>query len=118
MRLALSVFAIVMLAVRAASAHAFLDRASPAVGSSTANSPAIIALWFSEELERAFSTVEVTDQTGKRMDAGDASVDAGDTTELHATLKLLPPGSYKVAWRVVSIDAHRTEGTFTFTVSP
>ena len=30
----------------------------------------------------------------------------------------LPPGTYKVIWRVLSVDTHRTQGDFTFRVGP
>jgi hypothetical protein len=30
----------------------------------------------------------------------------------------LPAGSYKVFWKVLSVDAHRTEGSFGFEVKP
>ena len=100
----------------AAWAHAFLDHANPAVGSTLRQPPGAIRLWFTQELEPAFSTVTVVDQGGQRVDAGDAGVDARDATVLRASLKPLPPGTYKVIWRVVSVDTHTTEGTFTFRV--
>jgi hypothetical protein len=106
------------LSAPAAQAHAFLDHSAPAVGSSTPKAPAVVRVWFSEQLEPAFSHLEVTDRSGKRVDTGDAKVDPADPTELRATLKPLPPGTYKVDWHVVSVDTHRTEGDFTFTVSP
>jgi hypothetical protein len=99
-----------------ADAHAFLDHASPAVGSTLPQSPATVSIWFTQELEPAFSTLEVTDQSGNRVDDNDAHVDAGDATLLRASLKPLPPGAYKVAWRVVSVDTHPTDGTFSFHV--
>jgi methionine-rich copper-binding protein CopC len=40
-----------------ARAHAFLDHASPAVGSSAPNSPPVVSLWFTQDLEPAFSDV-------------------------------------------------------------
>lgn len=99
-----------------AEAHAFLDHAIPSVGSSVSIPPTSVSLWFTEELEPAFSSVEVTDQSGTRIDAGDAKVDAHHASELHATLKPLRAGAYKVIWHVVSVDTHRTEGHFSFTV--
>jgi methionine-rich copper-binding protein CopC len=33
-------------------------------------------------------------------------------------LKALPPGSYKVMWRVLSVDTHRTQGDFSFRIGP
>jgi copper resistance protein C len=105
-----------LLAAPAVRAHAFLDHASPAVGSTLRQPPAAISLWFTQELEPAFSTVSIVDQGGQRVDAGDAQVDARDQTLLHASLKPLPPGTYKVMWRVVSVDTHKTEGSFSFHV--
>jgi copper resistance protein C len=113
------IFAALLLlaaAVTAARAHAFLDHASPAVGSSVPTAPTMVSIWFTQELEPAFSTIEVHDQSGNRVDNGNASVDSSDPTLLQVKLKPLPPGTYKVAWQVVSVDTHRTEGTFTFRV--
>jgi methionine-rich copper-binding protein CopC len=107
-----------LLGAPAANAHAFLDHAEPAVGSSVSTAPAAITLWFTQDLEPAFSAVEVTDQSGNRMDGGDAALAPGDATRLQATLKRLQPGTYKVNWHVVSVDTHRTEGEFSFTVAP
>ena len=39
-----------------------------------------------------------------------------DGTELRVPLKALPPGTYQVTWRVLSVDTHRTQGNFTFHV--
>jgi methionine-rich copper-binding protein CopC len=30
----------------------------------------------------------------------------------------LAPGTYRVMWRVISVDTHQTEGAFTFTIGP
>ncbi|HUH94704.1 MAG TPA: CopD family protein [Casimicrobiaceae bacterium] len=47
-----------------ASAHAFLDHASPRVGSTVHGSPPDVRLWFTQELEPAFSTLSVQDAGG------------------------------------------------------
>jgi copper resistance protein C len=101
-----------------ALAHAVLERASPAVGSTVKSAPAEITLRFTEKLEPAFSTVAVTGRGGERVDAGDPHVDPGDPMVLRISLKPLAPGPYKVAWRVVSVDTHTTHGDFKFTVAP
>jgi methionine-rich copper-binding protein CopC len=106
-----------LLTAPPARGHAFLDHASPPVGSSMVRPPPEVTIWFTQELEPAFSRVSVVDQSGARVDAGDARVDANDATILHVSLKPLPPGSYKVIWRVVSVDTHPTEGTFSFRVT-
>lgn len=110
--------AILLGVAGAAHAHAFLDRATPAVGSAVHGSPPEIALHFSEELEAAFSTVRVEDTSGKRVDLGSAHVDPADASVLEVSLPSLPPGRYHVVWRVVSVDTHVTEGAYAFDVLP
>jgi len=100
----------------AASAHAFLDHASPAVGSSVSAAPTAVTLWFTQDLEPAFSTVTVTDKAGRRVDLDNAQVPPGQPAELQIGLKKLPRGTYTVQWRVVSVDTHNTQGHFTFDV--
>ena len=106
-----------LLPVSDALAHAHLDHASPAVGSNV-SAPKSVTLWFTESLEPAFSTVEVRDAKGIAMQAGKATVDPANRAELHVPLKSLPPGTYHVIWRVLSVDTHRTQGDFTFSVRP
>jgi methionine-rich copper-binding protein CopC len=101
----------------AASAHAFLDKASPAVGSEVAGSPPALALTYTEPVEPLFSTVHVTGQGGALMDQGKPSTRDGGRT-LVVSLKPMPPGTYSVEWHVTSVDTHKTEGHFTFTVKP
>ena len=101
-----------------AHAHAFLDHALPAVGSAVHASPGQVKLWFTQALEPAFSTVQVFDPNGKRIDRGDAQVDRADATLLFVSLPKLAPGTYRVKWRVLSVDTHVTEGDFTFDVAP
>jgi len=99
--------------IGAARAHAFLDHASPLVGSTVAAAPHEVSLWFTQELEPAFSGVEVNDASGARVDLGKARI-AGNV--MHIGLKPLAPGSYHVHWHALSVDTHRTEGSFTFHV--
>jgi hypothetical protein len=113
---ALIAAAAVIGAVPAARAHAFLDHASPAVGSSVSDAPKVVTLWFTQDLEPAFSGVTVTNEAGQRVDLGDAQIPQGSPAELRIGLKSLPPGTYLVSWHVVSVDTHPTEGTFTFEV--
>lgn len=110
------VAAIAWLASASAAAHAFLDHADPRVGSTVSQPPHSVRLWFSQALEPAFCRVHVVDASGKTVDAGDAHVDASDTTLLSVTVPALAPGTYRVQWRVVSIDTHVTEGDYTFEI--
>jgi len=101
-----------------ADAHAFLERAEPAVGSTVGTAPAALTLRFSEPLELAFSVVRVQDATGARVDRNDATADPTDRRALRIGLQALRPGTYKVTWRVVSVDTHVTTGDFVFHVAP
>jgi len=101
----------------AAWAHAFLDRATPAVGSEVSGSPPALTLTFSEPVEPLFSTVEVKNASGTVVSDGKPTPNE-DGRVLVVRLKTLPPGVYSVAWRVTSVDTHKTEGHFTFTVKP
>jgi copper resistance protein C len=106
-----------LLGAGAAWGHAFLDRAEPRVGSTVKSPPSLVRAWFTQELEPAFSTLEVVNNKGERVDSGPAQVAAATRTLLQVPLKPLAPGTYRVKWRVLSIDTHVTEGDFTFTVS-
>ena len=35
-----------------------------------------------------------------------------------AAVTKLPPGRYSVIWHVTSVDTHKTEGQFSFSISP
>jgi hypothetical protein len=109
---------LLLAAAPLARAHAFLDHTEPTVGGTVAKSPPALRLWFTEALEPAFSTIALADAAGKAVPAGKATVDAKDKKLLELALPPLPPGTYRVTWRVVSVDTHPTEGNFTFTVKP
>ena len=106
----------VVIGASPARAHAFLDHANPAVGSSVPVSPPTVTLWFTQDLEPAFSSVTVTNEAGQRVDLGNSHFPQGSPAELRIGLKPLPPGTYLVSWHVVSVDTHPTEGTFTFEI--
>jgi copper resistance protein C len=113
-----AIFLLLALSSGAAHAHAFLDHADPRVGNTVKSPPRTLALWFTQNLESAFSTIEVLDANGTQMNAGKASVDANDRKLLRVPVKALPAGTYTVKWRVLSVDTHTTEGNFTFHVAP
>jgi hypothetical protein len=98
--------------------HAFLDHAVPSVGGTVATPPAKVQMFFSEAIEPAFSGAEITAGHGQPIAAGAAAVDSQNGMELVLSLPTLAPGHYTVHWHVVSVDTHRTEGTFSFEVGP
>ena len=103
----------------AAFAHAQLQKAAPAVGSTIASSPSEIRLKYSEAVEPRFSGLTLAAQDGASQPIGPVSVNSGDPTVLVAKVgQTLKPGTYKVTWHVVSVDTHRTQGSFVFTIAP
>jgi methionine-rich copper-binding protein CopC len=99
-----------------ALAHAFLDHADPKVGSAVTNSPTEIKVWFTQNLEPAFSTLEVRDAQGQEVDKKDAHLDEKDKSLFLVSLPQLPTGTYTVIWHAVSVDTHKTQGRFEFTI--
>lgn len=100
----------------AAFAHAFLDHAVPGVGTTVGTSPAELELTFTEDLVPAFSGVHVTGPSGV---VAIGKPVFGPANSLHVRLlHALKPGAYMVSWHVVSVDTHRTQGTYKFTVAP
>jgi methionine-rich copper-binding protein CopC len=80
--------------------------------------PSEVRLLFSEAIEPAFSRIQVFDQAGQRVDAGGARADPRDARRLRVALKQpLAPGTYRVAWRAVSVDTHVSSGDFAFTLA-
>ena len=102
----------------AAFAHAHLDRAAPSAGSTIKSAPKDVTLSFTEAVEPKFSSIEVRDAKGAAMQTGAAEGVAGNTAQLRVGVKPLPPGTYTVKWRVLSVDTHRSQGSFSFTVGP
>jgi methionine-rich copper-binding protein CopC len=101
-------------------AHARLKRATPPVGGTVAAAdlPDELRIWFSETIEGSFVECRVTDGQGNQVDLRDPRVNPQDLTEIRLSLPRLAPGIYRVSWRVVSVDTHRTNGTFPFHVEP
>jgi methionine-rich copper-binding protein CopC len=77
---AVSFALLILVAADAARAHAFLEHAEPRVGSSVAAAPRQLSLWFTQNLEPAFSTVEVQNSAGGRVDQGKPRHDPNATS--------------------------------------
>ena len=104
---------LLLLVTGEASAHAFLDHAEPRVGNTVATAPREVTLWFTQKLEPAFSTITVTNSAGQRVDTGKTRVSGN---QMSVSLRSGGAGTYRVNWRVLSVDTHRTDGNFTFRV--
>src|SRR5262245_52786705 len=116
-------FLVALLSVTAAAvrveAHAFLVRAEPRVGSKVNKAPAEVRVWFSETVQANASNIQVFDVSGKQVDKRDTHPDGANHAILCISLiPTLTSGTYKVVWRVTSMDTHVTGGDFHFQIMP
>jgi len=109
-------FLILVAASVRLNAHAFLKDADPGVGSTIQTSPSEVQIRFTENIEPAVSSIQVFDTSGKEVDKRDLHLDRSDHALLHISLPRLGVGTYRVTWRVVSVDTHVTNGNFTFRI--
>ena len=113
--LLISIVPLLLCFAAEADAHAFLDHAEPRVGNKIAAAPHQVTLWFTQKLESSFSSITVTNAAGERVDTGKARVSG---TQMSISLRAGGAGTYHVRWHVLSVDAHTTDGDFTFQVGP
>ena len=108
-----------LFAASAAYAHAFLEHAVPGVGATVRSSPNELELVFTEKIVPGFSSISVNSAGGENIAAGKPTLDPANPNALHVRLAhALKPGTYVVAWHVVSVDTHTTSGSYKFTVAP
>ena len=112
-----AVLSVIAAAVRV-EGHAFLVRAEPRVGSKVNKVPTEVRVWFSESVQARVSSIQVLDVSGKQVDKKDTHSDRTNRAVLCVSLiPALTPGSYKVIWRVTSMDTHLTDGNFHFQIA-
>lgn len=116
-RLALAA-ALLLGSVAAASAHAHLKTATPAVDSSVAAATTELRLGFTEGVNVKFTGLTLTGPSGA-VPIGAAALAPGDDKVLVVPVSAaLAPGSYKVDWHALATDGHKTDGSYGFTVKP
>jgi methionine-rich copper-binding protein CopC len=109
---------ILALGCASAHAHAFLVKSNPPVGSTLTTAPTSLLLTFTEGLEIPFCSVAVTDGMGMNDAAGKPQPVPGHPEQMMVKLNIEMPGKITVSWHAVSVDTHKTEGSFSFTVAP
>ena len=109
---------VLLLPAARINAHGFLEHSDPSVGSKVHFAPVAVRIWFTEAIEPRLSSIQVFDATGKQVDKKDTHSDPSNRSLLQVSLPRLGPGSYKVIWRIVSVDTHRTNGDFRFEILP
>ena len=99
-------------------AHAHLQSEEPAADSTTA-APKDLRLNFSEGVEDKFTKVSLTTNSGKTVIVNSVATDPVDKKVLIVTPATpIAAGEYKVEWHAVSVDTHKSEGAYSFKVSP
>jgi copper resistance protein C len=98
-----------------ASAHSFPEQENPAAGATLTAAPAQISIRYDAPIEKLFDSLQILDSTGQNKASGEPQVSA-DGHELSVPVAALNPGEYTVKWRVVCVDTHHTEGSYTFSV--
>lgn len=100
-----------------AAAHAHLQSSAPAAKAQVTTSPDALTLNFSEDIEAAFSGVTLLDSAQKPVETTKARVEADQKNRLIVGLSQpLKAGGYQVNWHVLSVDGHKTEGSYRFSV--
>ncbi|GCE25708.1 copper resistance protein [Dictyobacter alpinus] len=102
-----------------AQAHAILLKSDPAKDAVLTTAPTQVSMWFTEDLNPAFSTAEVVNARNARINTSDAHVTANDAREIQVALPAnVSPGVYVVVWRTQSADdGHVLRGSFRFSVA-
>jgi len=70
------------------------------------------------ETDQAVCAALAAVASGTAVTTAPAHIDDASKSVLVLPLPALAPGSYRVMWRVLSVDTHVTEGSFRFQVAP
>ena len=98
------------------SAHSFPESEAPAAGQTLNEPPSEVRIKYDAPIEKLFAQLAVIDASGQNLAQGAPTV-SDDGYILTVKVPRLKPGDYLVKWRVVCIDTHHTEGSYTFTVA-
>ncbi|MEO9137819.1 MAG: copper resistance protein CopC [Jatrophihabitans sp.] len=111
-------FAATLLWAAPASAHATVTASDPADGSRLTSAPTAVSISFDEPVGLGgVGYLNVTDQTGKRVDGGAAGYAGSNQATIRVPLaEGLGDGTYTASFRVVSADSHPIAGTIRFVV--
>jgi len=95
-----------------ATAHAHLEKSTPAEGSVIAGAPVALVLTFSEPARLTALSVQKDSDATQPVPALETTVALTHNVAIPA----MAPGAYTVRWRVVSDDTHVMAGELHFTV--
>jgi methionine-rich copper-binding protein CopC len=108
----LSGLVLVMLGVTA-SAHAHLQKSSPADNSVITTPPSTLVLNFSEAARLTALSIQKGSESPQKLKPPPTAA----AQQISVPLPQLTPGTYSVSWRVVSDDGHMMSGALHFTLA-
>lgn len=103
--------------VSPAGAHSLLIASVPSAGAAVHGVPSV-SLRFNNRIEKKLSQIRLVPPGGEGRVLAVRVDGAVDALEAPLPPPPLPPGPYRVEWRVLSTDGHVVSGTFAFSVSP
>ncbi len=114
----LSVIALLSILFSPVSAypHAIMVKSQPTSDSTITEAPKQIDVWFNDKVGSEYKALAVINSAGQRVDNKDIVQETFDPSHLYITVPDLPPDTYIVRYRVVSLDTHIVTGKFKFTV--
>ena len=97
-------------------AHAQLVKAEPARRAVLDKAPTQVRLWFNEEIEGAYTSLSVLGANKKPVTDAKPEVVSDDPKSVVLPLPDLKPGKYTVKFRVLSVDGHIVDESFSYKV--
>jgi methionine-rich copper-binding protein CopC len=104
---------ILVMAGVSASAHAHLQKSSPAENSVITTSPSSLVLNFSEAARLTALSIQKGSESPQKL----KPLPAAAAQQISVPLPSLTPGTYSVSWHVLSDDGHMMSGTLHFTLA-
>jgi len=100
-----------------ALAHAHLKAPVPADNAVVERAPQQLTLTFTEDIEPAFSGVEMINAQQQPVALEKAQLNPQQHDQLIVPIaQPLASGQYQVNWHVLSVDGHKTKGSYSFSV--
>ena len=97
-------------------AHARLLRSTPAANAKLEVPPSNLTLWFSEQPEIRFTTIQLVDSSGGPVALG-AVAKVRDASAVTIPVSgAMSRGRYTIVWRTAAADGHPSSGKVAFTV--
>lgn len=97
------------------SAHATLEKVTPAQNSVVENAPKEITLQFNEPVHSKYSSIKIYDDNGSELTEVKPST-TGSSQTLTFPIENLNKGTHSIKWHTMSADGHEINDSFEFSV--